>query len=672
MRWRSLALSLRRRSQPSGACRWSARAACSCSTPASRPPASSRSPRRLRRRSPGPFPSRQRTAGTLLVFEKLGATPDRFPRRPGSPASGLSRDVLGGSPANRPMPSVHSSVARGVYAVANQKGGVGKTTTTVNLAACLAEAGERVLVVDLDPQANATSGLGETATTASSYDLLDGAPLEEAVQQTRFVNLSLVPSGRSSPAPPSSWPTPSGGETYLGRRWQAPGSLLVRLRRLPPVARPADRERARRGEPRARARAVRVLRARGPHAALHSIELVRGRLNPRLTIAGMLLTMVDGRTRLAADVASELRRAFGDLVFDAVVPRSVRLAEAPSHGLPITAYDRSSVGADAYFRVAGELVDAPVTEPTRNQRRGLGRGLEVLIGQPPGPRPSSTHLPVGAIRPNRRQPRKRLDSESVSELAESVRVQGVVQPVLVRSGRGGLRADRRRAALAGGAGGRTADDSGRRARGRGRETRCCSRSSRTSPARTSRAVEEARAYAVAARRVRSHARRGGRTRGSLQAERVEPASAARPARGRPRARRAWPAEEGHARAVLAVPDHEERRRLARRIVRHGISVRAAERAARWAGARARPRTATSPVDPVLTDRAREALTRLTGSRYESARAGSSSVRGRDRARRALRGAGVCRRPAAARVLSSERPVECEPLGRLAQSVRAPL
>jgi len=90
---------------------------------------------------------------------------------------------------------------------------------------------------------------------------------------------------------------------------------------------------------------------------LHSIELVRTRLNPRLALAGMILTMVDGRTRLAADVTAEVRRHFGELVFDAVVPRSVRLAEAPSHGLPVTAYDRGSAGADAYYRVASELVD---------------------------------------------------------------------------------------------------------------------------------------------------------------------------------------------------------------------------------------------------------------------------------------------------------------------------
>jgi chromosome partitioning protein len=90
---------------------------------------------------------------------------------------------------------------------------------------------------------------------------------------------------------------------------------------------------------------------------LHSIELVRTRLNRKLAVAGMILTMVDVRTRLAADVAAEVRKHFGDLVFDAVVPRSVRLAEAPSHGLPITAYDPASAGARAYYQVANELVD---------------------------------------------------------------------------------------------------------------------------------------------------------------------------------------------------------------------------------------------------------------------------------------------------------------------------
>jgi chromosome partitioning protein len=246
----------------------------------------------------------------------------------------------------------------GIYAVANQKGGVGKTTTALNLAACLAEAGERTLVVDLDPQANATSGLSERANGSSSYDLLDGASLDEVVHATRFRNLDLVPSR----------PELAGAVVELARRGDGDGYLARSLSACersysfvfidcPPSLGPLTVN--------ALAAADRVLvpvqceyyALEGLAQLLRSIELVRARLNPRLTIAGMLLTMVDARTRLAAEVAKQVRDAFGELVFDATVPRSVRLAEAPSHGLPITAYDRSSAGADAYYRVACELID---------------------------------------------------------------------------------------------------------------------------------------------------------------------------------------------------------------------------------------------------------------------------------------------------------------------------
>lgn len=246
----------------------------------------------------------------------------------------------------------------GVYAIANQKGGVGKTTTAINLAACLAEAGEPTLVIDLDPQANATSGLGERANGTSSYDLLDGAPLDAVVHHTRFENLSLVPSRPELAGATVELSRLSDGEHYLVR------SLAVADERFsfvfvdcPPSLGPLTVN--------ALAAANRVIvpvqceyyALEGLTQLLHSIELIRTRLNPRLSIAGMLLTMVDGRTRLAADVAAEVRRTFGDLVFEAVVPRSVRLAEAPSHGVPITAYDRTSAGADAYYRVASELVE---------------------------------------------------------------------------------------------------------------------------------------------------------------------------------------------------------------------------------------------------------------------------------------------------------------------------
>jgi chromosome partitioning protein len=244
-----------------------------------------------------------------------------------------------------------------ILALANQKGGVGKTTTAVNLAACLAEAGERTLVVDLDPQANATSGLGERANGTSSYDLLDGAPLEELIHPTRFANLHLVPAKADLAGAVVELARHSEGESFLAASLTGVrDSYSFVFIDCPPSLGPLTVN--------ALAAADRVLvpvqceyyALEGLAQLLESIELVRGRLNPRLTVAGMILTMADFRTRLAAEVAAEVRRHFGELVFDAVVPRSVRLAEAPSHGLPITVYDPRSAGADAYFKVANELV----------------------------------------------------------------------------------------------------------------------------------------------------------------------------------------------------------------------------------------------------------------------------------------------------------------------------
>jgi chromosome partitioning protein len=249
-------------------------------------------------------------------------------------------------------------VAGKIYALANQKGGVGKTTTAVNLAACLAEAGERTLVVDLDPQANATSGLGERANGVSSADLLDGAPLAEIARRTRFANLDLVPSK----------PELAGVAVELARRDQTERYLAEALAPAtssyafvfvdcPPALGPLTVN--------ALVAADRVLvpvqaeyyALEGLSQLLDSVRAVQTRLNPRLTIAGVLLTMVDRRTRLSADVAAELERNLDGLLFQTPVPRSVRVAEAPSHGLPVIAYDRGSAGAEAYWKVAMELVE---------------------------------------------------------------------------------------------------------------------------------------------------------------------------------------------------------------------------------------------------------------------------------------------------------------------------
>jgi len=245
-----------------------------------------------------------------------------------------------------------------VYALANQKGGVGKTTTAINLAACLAEAGERALVVDLDPQANATSGLGERANGASSYDLLDGVALERLARPTRFANLDLVPAKPELAGAVVELARRGDGERYLASSLAgARETYSFVFLDCPPSLGPLTVN--------ALAAADRVLvpvqaeyyALEGLTQLVHSVNLVRARLNPRLALGGLLLTMVDGRTRLAADVAAEVRRHFGPLVFRTAVPRSVRLAEAPSHGLPAIAYDRRSAGADAYWKVAMELVE---------------------------------------------------------------------------------------------------------------------------------------------------------------------------------------------------------------------------------------------------------------------------------------------------------------------------
>ncbi len=245
-----------------------------------------------------------------------------------------------------------------IYALANQKGGVGKTTTAINIAACLAEAGESALVIDLDPQANATSGLGQRANGRSTYDLLGGTPLGELIKHTQFANLDLVPSKPALAGAAVELARLEDGETYLvAGLTEARERYRFVFLDCPPSLGPLTVN--------ALAAADQVIvpvqaeyyALEGLAQLVSSVELVKRRLNPHLRIGGVLLTMVDGRTRLAADVVAEVRRHFGELVFKTTVPRSVRLAEAPSHGLPAIAYDRRSAGADAYWKVAMELVE---------------------------------------------------------------------------------------------------------------------------------------------------------------------------------------------------------------------------------------------------------------------------------------------------------------------------
>jgi chromosome partitioning protein len=214
-----------------------------------------------------------------------------------------------------------------------------------------------VLLVDLDPQANATSGLGMHANGTSSYDLLDGVPLAELAKPTGLANLFLVPSKPDLAGAAVELSRRDDGDRYLAMSLADADGFDFVLLDCPPSLGPLTVN--------ALAAADRVIvpvqaeyyALEGLAQLVSSINLVRARLNPRLAIAGVLITMVDHRTRLAADVEREVRAHFGDLVFRAVVPRSVRIAEAPSHGLPVTRYDRRSRGAEAYWKVAMELVE---------------------------------------------------------------------------------------------------------------------------------------------------------------------------------------------------------------------------------------------------------------------------------------------------------------------------
>jgi chromosome partitioning protein len=245
-----------------------------------------------------------------------------------------------------------------VYAIANQKGGVGKTTTAVNVAACIAEAGRRTLLADLDAQANATVGLGVAKDLRPNvYDVLArGVPVRDAVVETGIEGLSLLPSHPDLAGATMELPRLAGSERRL-REALAPvrDDYAYVLLDCPPSLGPLTVN--------ALVAADRVIvpvqteyfALEGLAGLLDTLALIQRELNPRLTVAGMLLTMHDARTKLAQDVAAEVRRHFPSLVFDTVIPRNVRLGEAPSFGRPVIHHDPHCAGADAYFELAKEV-----------------------------------------------------------------------------------------------------------------------------------------------------------------------------------------------------------------------------------------------------------------------------------------------------------------------------
>jgi chromosome partitioning protein len=275
--------------------------------------------------------------------------------------------------SDRP-PDISTPPPPRIIAIANQKGGVGKTTTAINLAAVLAAGAERVLLMDLDPQGNASTGLGvpRADRPRGSYTVLfGGLPATEAAQATLVPNLSLIPAETDLAGAEVELVGTPRREFRLRDRLAAvrrgsgygfvlidcPPSLgLLTLNALvaaDSVLVPLQCE---------------FYALEGISRLLHTLEVVRRNFNPSLQLQGVVLTMFDRRNRLSDLVASDARSHFGDWVYDTVIPRNVRIGEAPSHGQPVTVYDPRSPGAAAYASLAAELLQRERASAQRTVR----------------------------------------------------------------------------------------------------------------------------------------------------------------------------------------------------------------------------------------------------------------------------------------------------------------
>ncbi len=240
----------------------------------------------------------------------------------------------------------------------NQKGGVGKTTSVINLGAYLARAGKRVLLIDFDPQANLTSGVGGARKAKGAYEVISGAVgMGDIIRPTAVEGLFLAPSSIDLSGATVELVDKPGRDNYLKNALapvkdqydfvliDCPPSLgvltLNGLSAADEVLIPLQCE---------------YFALEGLSLILQTIQLVQKGMNPRLSITGILFTMYDSRTRLAQDVVQQVSGYFGDKVFATIIPRNVRLSEAPSHGVPVCLYDPSCIGAKSYEKLAAEVL----------------------------------------------------------------------------------------------------------------------------------------------------------------------------------------------------------------------------------------------------------------------------------------------------------------------------
>lgn len=265
------------------------------------------------------------------------------------------------------MPDTKVTNAPKVIAVANQKGGVGKTTTAINLATALAAIGQKVVVLDLDPQGNASTGLGvgRAERTATSYDILvSEKPMEDALIETDVPGLAIIPSDvdlsgaelELSNAPRRSYRLRHAVDRFRRALAQAGQTCDYILIDCPPSLNLLTVNAMTAADSVMVPLQCEFFALEGLSQLMRTIELVRSNLNKELVIQGVVLTMYDKRNNLSSQVAADVREHFGDKVYDTVIPRNVRVSEAPSFGRPVILYDIECAGSQAYLGLAREVV----------------------------------------------------------------------------------------------------------------------------------------------------------------------------------------------------------------------------------------------------------------------------------------------------------------------------